>query len=144
MKTNIINSFHTMLCLIGALLVISLTSPLVMAETVVSKVESLGEMKYLKVTDLRATQRNGLLNVQAEITNENSSNEHLFYRLKWLDNTGFSVWGEEPWKPVLIYGKQKYLITVVAPTPAATDFRIQLQSPNNTTSGSLNSTSDHN
>lgn len=144
MKTNIIDSFHKFLCLIGAMLAISLTAPLVMAETVASKVESLGEMKYLKVTDLRATQRNGLLNVQVEITNGNSSNEQLFYRFKWLDNTGFSVWGEEPWKPVLIYGKQKHLITVVAPTPAATDFRIQLQSPNNTTSGSLNSGGDQN
>lgn len=144
MKTTIINSFHKSLCLIGALLAISLMPPLVMAETVTSKVESLGEMTYLKVTDLRTTQRNGLLNVQVEVSNDNSSNEQLFYRFKWLDNTGFSVWGEEHWKPVLIYGKQKHLITVVAPIPAATDFRIQLQSPNNTTSGSSNSGGDQN
>jgi len=112
MKTTIINSFHKSLCLIGALLAISLMPPLVMAETVTSKVESLGEMTYLKVTDLRTTQRNGLLNVQVEVSNDNSSNEQLFYRFKWL--------------------------------PAATDFRIQLQSPNNTTSGSSNSGGDQN
>jgi uncharacterized protein YcfL len=80
--------------------------------------------------------RNGLLNIQAEITNTSSSNERMFYRFKWLDSSGFSAWDEEPWKPVVIYGKQKHLITVVAPTPQATDFRLVLQSPNNTTSSS--------
>ena len=101
------------------------------ADTMASKLEQLGQMTYLKVTDLRVVQRNGLLNIQAEITNTSSSNERLFYRFKWLDNAGFSVWDEEPWKPVVIYGKQRHLITVVAPTPQATDFRLVLQSPNN-------------
>ncbi len=106
------------------------------ADSLASKLEQLGEMTYLKVTDLRVVRRNGLINIQAEVTNTSSSNERLFYRFKWLDDAGFSVWDEEPWKPVVIYGKQKHLITVVAPTPQATDFRLVLQSPNNTTTSS--------
>lgn len=124
----------------GLLLTLGLPALPVHAESMASKLEQLGEMTYLKVTDLRVAKRNGLLNIQAEVTNISSSNERLFYRFKWLDDTGFSVWDEEPWKPVVIYGKQKHLITVVAPTPQATDFRLVLQSPNNTTSGSNPST----
>lgn len=101
------------------------------ADSIASRIEQQGEMTYLKITDLRAIRRNGLLNVQAEVTNTDSSNERLFYRFKWLDDAGFSVWDDEPWKPLLIYGKQKQLITVAAPTPQATDFRLVLQSPHN-------------
>lgn len=125
---------------VGLLFILGFPLAPVHAESMASKLEQLGEMTYLKVTDLRVANRNGLLNVQAEITNTSSSNERLFYRFKWLDGAGFSVWDEEPWKPVVIYGKQRHLITVVAPTPQATDFRLVLQSPNNTTFGSNPST----
>ncbi|CAB4881594.1 unannotated protein [freshwater metagenome] len=101
------------------------------AQSMASKIEKLGEMTYLEVADLRIAQRNGLLNVQVEIKNTSNSNEQLYYRFKWLDSSGFSVWNDEPWKPLLIYGKQKQLITTVAPTLQATDFRVVLQSPNN-------------
>jgi uncharacterized protein YcfL len=118
----------------GLLFALTLTTvPPAQTSTVGSKLEQLGEMTYLEVTDLRTTQKNGLLTIQAEITNVSASNERLFYRFKWLDSSGFSAWDEEPWKPVVIYGKQRYLINVVAPTLEATDFRLQLQSPNNTT-----------
>lgn len=121
-----------LLAAVGLLLALGLPAH---AESMASKLEMLGRMTYLEVTDLRVAQRNGLLNVQAEITNTDRGNQRLFYRFKWLDASGFSVWDEEPWKPVVIYGKQRHLITVVAPTPQATDFRLVLQSPDNTTIG---------
>jgi hypothetical protein len=104
--------------------------------SIASKIEEMGTMTYLKVTDLRAAKRNGLLAIQAEVTNTDAKNQQLFYRFKWLDSAGFSVWEDEPWKPLVIYGKQKQLITVVAPTPKATDFKLVLQSPENNASGS--------
>lgn len=122
--------------LVGLMFALGLPLAPAHADSLASKLEQLGEMTYLKVTDLRVIRRNGLLNIQAEVTNTSSSNERLFYRFKWLDDAGFSVWDEEPWKPVVIYGKQRHLITVVAPTPQATDFRLVLQSPNNTTTNS--------
>ena len=101
------------------------------APTIASKIEEQGQMTYLKVTDLRATKRDNLLRIQAEITNTSSGNQQLYYRFKWLDQDGFSVWDEEPWKPMIIYGAQKQLINVVSPTFKATDFRLMLQSPDN-------------
>lgn len=105
---------------------------------IASKIEELGTMTYLRITDLRATKRNGLLNIQAEVTNSDSSNQQLYYRVKWLDGAGFSVWDDEPWKPLVVYGKQKQLISLVAPTPKAADFRLVLQSPENKANDSSN------
>lgn len=104
--------------------------------SIASKIEEMGSMTYLKVTDLRAAKRNGLLNIQAEVFNSDNNNQQLYYRVKWLDSTGFSVWDDEPWKPLVIYGNQKQLISVVAPTPKATDFKLVLQSPENNASRS--------
>ncbi|MDR1462280.1 MAG: YcfL family protein [Azoarcus sp.] len=102
--------------------------------SVASKVEELGRMDYLKVTDLRAVRRDGLLRVQATLSNSSPGNQQLYYRFRWLDSDGFAVWEEEPWKPELIYGKQDKVLSVVAPTFKAADFKLELQSPNNSTS----------
>jgi len=118
----------------------ALAAPLVQAQpvgdappapSIASKIEEQGAMRYLKVSDLRAVRRDGLLRVQAEISNSSSSTQQLYYRFKWLDADGFTVWDEEPWKPQVIYGAQKQVISVVAPTFKATDFRLILQSPSN-------------
>jgi len=100
------------------------------APTIASKLEAQGRIDNLKVTDLRASKHNNLLKIQAEVTNTSASNQQLYYRFKWLDNDGFVVWDEEPWKPVMIYGNQKQIISVGSPTFKATDFRLILQSPN--------------
>lgn len=99
--------------------------------SIASKIEELGKMTYLKVSDLRAARRDNLLRVQAEITNTSRSNQQLYYRFKWLDSDGFSVWEDEPWKPLIVYGNQKQQISVVSPSFKATDFRLVLQSPDN-------------
>jgi uncharacterized caspase-like protein len=101
------------------------------APSMASKIEEQGQMRYLKVTDLRAAKRDNLLRIQAEVTNSSSGNQQLYYRFKWLDRDGFTVWDEEPWKPVIIYGAQKQVISVVAPTFKASDFRLIVQSPSN-------------
>lgn len=99
--------------------------------SIASKIEELGRLTYLKVTDLRAIKRDGLLRVQAEITNSSTDNQQLYYRFRWLDQDGFSVWDDEPWKPLLVYGLQKQQLQAVAPTFKASDFRLVLQSPKN-------------
>lgn len=99
--------------------------------TIASKVEELGKMSYLKVTDMRAVKRDGLLRIQVTISNTDNSNQQLYYRFRWLDDDGFTVWDEEAWKPEVIYGLQKKVIQAVSPTFKATDFRLELQSPKN-------------
>jgi len=91
-----------------------------------SKIERLGRIKRLRVIDLRTAQRDGLLQVQAILEN-GRKHQDIVYRAKWLDKDGFSVWSEEAWKPLSLYARQKQNLLFVAPTPKATDFRIELQ-----------------
>lgn len=99
--------------------------------SIASKIEELGKMTYLKVSDLRAVKRDGLLRIQATLSNSSSDTQQLYYRFRWLDDDGFTVWEEEPWKPEVVYGQQKKVISVVSPSFKATDFRLELQSPKN-------------
>lgn len=115
-------------CLVAASAVITPSA----ADSIASKIEAQGEMTYLRVTGLRQAARSGLLAIQAEVTNEKEGQQTLYYRFRWLDASGFSVWDDEAWKPLLFHGKGKQLVQVVAPTPQATDFRLVLQSPENT------------
>ena len=94
-----------------------------------SKIEAQGPINNLRVTDMRAVKRDNLMRIQTEITNDSDSNQQLYYRFKWLDNDGFTVWEEEPWKPLIVYGRQKQIINVSSPTFKATDFRLILQTP---------------
>ena len=84
--------------------------------TIASKVEELGKMTYLKVVDLRAVKRDGLLRIQATLENSSSDVQQLYYRFRWLDEDGFVVWEEEPWKPETVYGLQKKVINAVSPS----------------------------
>lgn len=101
--------------------------------SIASKIEELGKMEYLKVTDMRAVRRDNLLRIQFTVTNSSPKNEQLHYRFRWLDTDGFTVWEETPWKPEIVYGKQNKIINAVAPTFKATDFKLELQSPRNST-----------
>lgn len=107
------------------------TTPSAAGPSMASKIEEMGKMLYLTVTDLRATKRDNLLRIQAEVSNSSAGNQQLYYRFKWLDRDGFTVWEDEPWKPLLVYGNQRQTISVVSPTFKATDFRLILQSPDN-------------
>lgn len=118
---------HAIACMVAAS---AMAAPSA-ADSIASKIEAQGEMSYLKVTDLRQAVRGGLLVIQAEVTNEKEGQQTLYYRFRWLDASGFSMWDDEAWKPLLFHGKGKHLIQVVAPTLQAADFRLMLQSPEN-------------
>lgn len=96
------------------------------------RVEQLGEMKYLKLVAGRTAQRNGLLVVQVEMKNQDKGNQQLYYRFRWLDEAGLEVGGEEAWKPLKFIGLQKRTIESIAPVPNAVDFKMEVNSPDNT------------
>lgn len=98
----------------------------VIAQTKESKVIRSGSTSALKITDLRAVKRNGLLYVQATFFNDSNFESDFNYRIKWLDDSGFKVADDEVWKPKVVFGGQSFDITAIAPTPQATDFQIDL------------------
>lgn len=103
----------------------------VQAQTIASKVENQGDSRYIKVMGLMARERNGLLQLQIELGNSDNEPQKAYYRIKWLDESGFQVWDDEPWKPLLIQGSARQNIQAVAPTRNAKDFKIQFNAEKN-------------
>jgi len=108
-----------------------LTATPAAADTIASRVEGLGEMTYIKVSAMRATERGGRMLVQVRFTNQDNNDRAMSYRFKWLDKDQFSVWEDEPWKPLLIHGAQSVEVQSLAPTTQAADFRVEVHAADN-------------
>lgn len=79
------------------------------------------------VASLRSlSAENGLFRVQAELANRAEEPRQLFYRFRWIDKNGFAAWEDEAWKPLTIYGKQRLLVSTVAPVATAHSYSLEL------------------
>ncbi|MCB6184060.1 YcfL family protein [Leeia sp. TBRC 13508] len=112
-----------------------LSAPPVMAESIASKIEQLGKMDEVSVVGIKKVVRDGLVRLQIELSNADNEIQQFTWRIRWLDDSGFQVGSEEVWKPEVIYGKQKKVLSTVAPSPQATDFKVELYSPENYANG---------
>lgn len=106
-------------------------APHASAQTIASKLEIMGEPAMLQFTGLRMREQNGLLQVQAVVSNNDTKPQTAYYRVQWLDDAGFQVWDDETWKPVMLHGAQKLTLQMVAPTTRARDFKIQFSAADN-------------
>jgi hypothetical protein len=104
-------------------------------QSIGSKLEQLGEMRYVRVAGLKQVVRDGRMNLQIEFQNDDNETRAFAWRIRWLDDAGFQVWEDEAWKQELIHGKQRRLLQTVSPSMKATDFRIELHSPENNAVG---------
>jgi uncharacterized protein YcfL len=95
-----------------------------------SKVRRSGSTGSIKLVDLRAVVRNGLLTVQATFENNSSRTAPINYRFKWLDDSKMKVTDDANWNPMNLFAGQTVDIVGVAPTPMATDFIIELNGSN--------------
>lgn len=96
-----------------------------------SKVVSLGSMEHIEVGAMRVARENGFLTVKVELKNTSHKNKSMYYRFAWLGNDGFPVASEESWKSLTLYGTQTSYLPAIAPVPQATDFRLEVQTPEN-------------
>jgi uncharacterized protein YcfL len=94
-----------------------------------SKVVSLGNMKNIEVGAMRVARENGFLTVNVQLNNTSSYNKQMYYRFAWLGNDGFPVAEAESWKSTTLYGTQTSYLPAIAPTPKATDFRLEVKTP---------------
>lgn len=106
-------------------------SSLGFADTIESKIEEHGTSKYLEVRGLSAKVKDNLLTIHLQIKNKDNNDNRGYYRVRWLDQEGDPVWDEEQWKPLLLHGNQKLSLKIVAPTPKARDFKIELSAEEN-------------
>lgn len=108
-----------------ALLTTALLAGCSNTETAASKIVTMGQLDDIEVHQMRVARENGFLTVNVALNNTSRSNQTLFYRFAWLDDSGFPVAEEEGWKALPLYGKQAKFLPAIAPTPKATDFRFE-------------------
>lgn len=96
-----------------------------------SKIVSLGSMEHIEVGAMRVARENGFLTVKVQLTNSSHKNKSMYYRFAWLGDDGFPVADEESWKSLTLYGTQTSYLPAIAPVPQATDFRLEVQTPEN-------------
>ncbi len=72
----------------------------------------------------------GFLKVQAEVYNNTSERKEANYRFEWFDANGMLIdTALSNWRTISLAGKESQFINAIAPTQAATDFRLKLIEP---------------
>jgi len=69
-----------------------------------------------------------LIKVDTTLNNDSSKVKRINYKFRWIDREGMRAAEEEVWKPLMMYENSSQVITAVAPSSKAVDFRLVLQS----------------
>ena len=93
---------------------------------VAAKVELRGEAQSIAVREMRIVRRNDVLVAQADLSNLGRSDRTVFYRFQWLDSIGSQIGDGESWKQLGVLGLGRQTVKSVAPSAAATDFRLEM------------------
>ena len=87
-----------------------------------------GKRTTIVVTEMRCTQSGDLIKIDANLNNDSSKVKRVAYKFRWIDREGMRAWEEETLKPLLMYENSNQLITGIAPSAKAVDFRLILMS----------------
>lgn len=87
----------------------------------------LGNANAFEVKSIRTTTTVDALNVQVELLNNRGRRDVLYYRLRWLDETGMQVGQYDTWSTESFEGFQKSVLSFRAPDPRITDFRFEIK-----------------
>jgi uncharacterized protein YcfL len=99
-----------------------------MEDLVRAKVEREGKRTTIEATEMRCTMTGDLQKVDVNLNNDSSEVKRIAYKFRWIDREGMRAWEEEAWKPLLMYGNSNIIVSAVAPTNKAVDFRLILLS----------------
>lgn len=115
----------------GSILASSLLLMPCQAQQIADKIEYQGSSRYVVISGLKTQERGGITSLQIELQNPDNRPRQVYWRVKWLDEAGFQVWDDEPWKPALVQGSSRLNLVTSSPTQRARDFRIQFNAENN-------------
>jgi uncharacterized protein YcfL len=100
-----------------------------MEDLVKLKTVTEGKRTTIVATEMRCTVASGdLLKVDSTLNNDSSKVKRISYKFRWIDREGMRAWEEEVWKPLLMYENSNIVVSSVAPTNKAVDFRLILLS----------------
>lgn len=107
--------------------VVSLKTEVRQAREIEPSSRVLGSANALEVKAIRTTTTADALNVQVEVLNNRGRRDILYYRLRWLDETGMQVGQYDTWLTESFEGFQKSVLSFRAPDPRVTDFRFEIK-----------------
>jgi uncharacterized protein YcfL len=87
-----------------------------------------GKRTTIIVTEMRCTLSGDLLKIDATLNNDSSKVKRVAYKFRWIDREGMRAAEEETWKPLLMYENSNQLVTGIAPSSKAVDFKLILLS----------------
>jgi uncharacterized protein YcfL len=99
-----------------------------MDDLVKAKTAMEGRRTTIQPTEMRCTKAGDLLKIDANLNNDSSSVKRISYKFRWIDREGMRAADEESWKPLMLYNNSNLMISTVAPSAKAVDFRLILMS----------------
>lgn len=83
----------------------------------------------LLLGEIRAARtRGGVLEAQVDVSNDSSDHNHFMYRFDWVDADGRVIPAQSSvWKAGMMPPRGRTVMSAVAPTPAASDFRLDIR-----------------
>ncbi len=97
-------------------------------DLVKAKVVTEGKRTTIQATEMRCTMTGDLLKIDVNLNNDSSHVKRINYKFRWIDREGMRAWEEEVWKPLLMNESTNIVVTGIAPTSKAVDYRLILQS----------------
>lgn len=85
-----------------------------------------GDARGIRITDMRALRRDGLLEVQSDLLNVGAATRHVFYRYQWLDSAGRQVGDGDAWKQLMVPGLTQQTAKSISANPLASDFKLEM------------------
>jgi uncharacterized protein YcfL len=99
-----------------------------MDDLVKAKTSMEGRRTTIQPTEMRCSRAGDLLKIDANLNNDSSSVKRISYKFRWIDREGMRAADEESWKPLMLYNNSNLMISTVAPSAKAVDFRLILMS----------------
>jgi len=95
-----------------------------MEELIDVKVAQEGRRTNVIVTEMRCTMTGDRMKIEANLNNDAAQVRRVAYKFRWIDAEGMRAAEEETWKPVLMYEKSNHVVSSIAPSNKAVDFRL--------------------
>ena len=99
-----------------------------MDDLIKAKTAMEGRRTTIQPTEIRCTRAGELLKIDANLNNDSSSVKRIAYKFRWMDREGMRAAEEESWKPLMLYNNSNMMVSTVAPSAKAVDFRLILMS----------------
>ena len=97
------------------------------ARLVVPATKVVGKANDIRVREIRTQTVGSRLLVDFTLLNDRGRRDVINYRLRWLDANGMTIGQYDPWDTVAMEGHEQSVLSATAPSPAATDFRLEIR-----------------